>query len=284
MAPRSGAERLLSPKIRRASARFILALAAASTLAISGCGGSSSGDQTASAPASSQGAQTEAEDLASKSQSQSQSKSPSSSPKPSPVPNPNPVPGSESEASTNQGKQGPRVKIPSGKPESGITPQQRAEATVASIALESPTLGPSSSGGVVELPATYTCDGKDTWPELAWQGVPADTAELALFAMNLKPAEGKLIFDWTVAGLDPSLTGIPAGRLPKGAVVGRNSFGRSGYTICPPQGSGETYIFALYALPKRVTVQKGFDPIELRKEVGRMSGNGGVMAMGYQRG
>jgi phosphatidylethanolamine-binding protein (PEBP) family uncharacterized protein len=173
--------------------------------------------------------------------------------------------------------------VPSGEPESGITPKQRAEATVVSIGLESPALGPSSAGGVAALPAAYTCDGKGTWPELAWHGVPANTAELALFAMSLKPAEGKLIFDWTVAGLDPSLTGIPEGRLPKGAVVGRNSFGKLGYTICPPEGSSETYIFALYALPKRVTVQKGFDPIALRKEVGQMSGNGGVMAVGYQR-
>jgi phosphatidylethanolamine-binding protein (PEBP) family uncharacterized protein len=155
---------------------------------------------------------------------------------------------------------------------------------VVNIALESPGLGTTSTGGVAELPATYTCDGKDTWPDLAWRGVPADTAELALFAMSLKPVEGELVFDWTVAGLDPGLTGIPAGRLPKGAIVGRNSFGKLGYTICPPEGSSETYIFALYALPKHVTVQRGFDPIALRKEVVQMSGNGGVMAVGYQRG
>jgi phosphatidylethanolamine-binding protein (PEBP) family uncharacterized protein len=277
MAPRSGAERLLSPKTRQASARFILALAAASTLAVSGCGGGSSDGQTASTPAS-QGKQTEAGPLASK--PPSTSSSPGSAPSSNPVPDSSSSPGAASE----QSKHGPKVEVPTGQPESGITPKQRAEATVASIGLESPALGPSPSGGVSELPAAYTCDGKDTWPELTWRGVPAKTAELALFAMSLKPVEGKLIFDWTVAGLDPSLTSIPAGRLPEGAVVGRNSFGKPGYTICPPKGSSETYIFALYALPKRVTVQKGFDPIALRKEVGRMSGNGGVMAVGYQRG
>lgn len=200
------------------------------------------------------------------------------------MPNSSSSPVSGSGAPPNQGKHGPEVAVPSGEPEQGITPKQRAGATVVSITLESPALGASSSGGVAELPATYTCDGKDTWPELAWRGVPADTAELALFAMSLKPVEGKLSFNWTVAGLDPSLTGIPAGQLPKGAVVGRNSFGKNGYTICPPKGSSETYIFALYALPERVSVQKGFDPIALRKEVGQMSGNGGVMAVGYQRG
>jgi phosphatidylethanolamine-binding protein (PEBP) family uncharacterized protein len=283
MAPRSGAERLLNPKFRQASARALLALAAVAALAVSGCGGSSADSQTASVSTS--GKQTGTGELASKSPTATQppSSNPASSANPASSSNPAPSEGTAPGTSSSQGKHGPKVKPPTGKPERGITPKQRAEATVASIALESPALGPSSPGGVAELSAAYTCDGKDSWPELRWQGVPANTAELALFAMNLRPVEGKLNFDWTVAGLDPSLTGIPAGRLPKGAVMGRNSLGKAGYTICPPEGSSETYIFALYALPERVTVQKGFDPIALRKEVGEMSGNGGVMAVGYQR-
>jgi len=289
MEARSGAERLLSPKIRQVSARAILALAAAAMLAVSGCGGSSSDGQTASAPTS-RDQQPETGGPASEAPAPGSGSSQSQGPDQSQSSSQNPVPGSDSGsgpdsgASSTEGKHGPKVKIPSGEPEKGVTPKQRAEATVVSIALESPALGPSSSSGAAELPATYTCDGKDTWPELVWRGVPAGTAELALFVMSLKPVEGRLSFNWTVAGLDPSLTGVPTGRLPKGAVVGRNSFGKPGYTICPPKGSSETYIFALYALPNRVNVSKGFDPIALRKQVGQMSGNGGVMAVGYRRG
>jgi phosphatidylethanolamine-binding protein (PEBP) family uncharacterized protein len=134
------------------------------------------------------------------------------------------------------------------------------------------------------LPAPYTCDGKDSWPQLDWQGVPPGTEELVLFAMNAQPVGGKLFFDWAVAGLDPSLQGLEAGKLPKGAVIGTNSFGKSDYEICPPAGQAETYVFALYALPKRLSPAKGFDPHALREAALGASGNAGLLAVSYARG
>ena len=107
------------------------------------------------------------------------------------------------------------------------------------MSLESPS-SQASSGGPQALPAEYTCDGKGTSPALRWQGVPPGTAELVLFAMNIQPVEGKLFFDWAVAGLSPELEEIEAGKLPKGAVVGRNSFGKTGYEICPEGGAKRT--------------------------------------------
>ncbi|HEX7293413.1 MAG TPA: hypothetical protein VF259_02605, partial [Solirubrobacterales bacterium] len=83
---------------------------------------------------------------------------------------------------------------------------------------------------------------------------------------------------------DPNLTGMQEGRLPKGAVMGRNSSGKVGYTVCPPKGSSETYIFTLYALPERLAARSGFDPNALRRQVGELSSNGGIMAAGYRRG
>jgi phosphatidylethanolamine-binding protein (PEBP) family uncharacterized protein len=148
--------------------------------------------------------------------------------------------------------------------------------------LQSPSSLPSAAGPPA-LPAQYTCDGKNTSPALRWQGVPRGTAELALFAMNLQPVEGKLFFDWAVAGLSPDLAEIEAGKLPKGAVVGRNSFGKTGYGICP-EGSGETYMFALFALPKKLSPAQGFEPLALRKAVTDVSGNVGLLALSYVRG
>ncbi len=185
------------------------------------------------------------------------------------------------------GKQGSKVPVPKAEPEPGLTPEQRQGATVASIELSSPAVKPATGGSTISststLPATYTCDGKNIWPEIRWQGVPADTAELVLFAMSLKLVESKLFFDWAVAGLGPALEGIDAGRLPRGAVVGRNDFGRVGYSICPVAGERETYFFALYALTERMNPQMGFDPHDLRKRVLEASGNGGLMAVSYAR-
>ncbi len=184
--------------------------------------------------------------------------------------------------SSSSGRHGPSVPIPKGEPEPGITPQQRREATVASMRLHSSSV-PPSSGGPGALPVQYTCDGKNTSPALNWQGVPDGTAELALFAMNLQPVQGKLFFNWAVAGISPTVDEIKAGQLPKGAVVGRNSFGKVGYELCP-EGGGETYMFALFALPKKLSPSRGFDPLVLRKEVTDTSGNVGLLAVSYTRG
>jgi phosphatidylethanolamine-binding protein (PEBP) family uncharacterized protein len=149
------------------------------------------------------------------------------------------------------------------------------------MTLQSPS-SQSSSAGPQALPAEYTCDGKNTSPALRWQGTPQGTAELALFAMNTQPVEGKLFFDWAVAGLSPELEEIEAGKLPKDAVVGRNSFGKTSYEICPE--GGETYMFTLFALPKKLSPGQGFDPIALRKAVAGISGNAGLLALSYARG
>lgn len=179
------------------------------------------------------------------------------------------------------GRQGSGIAQPQGAPEPGITPQQRREATVASMTLASPS-SQASNAGPQTLPATYTCDGKGTSPALSWQGVPQGTAELVVFAMNVQPVEGRLFFDWAVAGLSPELEEIEAGKLPKGAVVGRNGFGKTGYEICP-EGGGETYIFTVFALPKKLSAAPGFDPSALRREVLGTSGNVGLLALSYTR-
>jgi phosphatidylethanolamine-binding protein (PEBP) family uncharacterized protein len=197
------------------------------------------------------------------------------------------VPGGGSAAqgerpSSGGGKHGPSVPQPRGAPAPTITAKQRREATVADMSLLSPSSRPSNAGPQA-LPALYTCDGKNISPALRWQGVPQGTAELVLFAMSTRPVEGKLFFDWAVAGLSPELEEIEAGTLPKGAVSGRNGFGKTGYEICP-EGEGETYVFTLFALPKRLSPTQGFEPLALRKAVLDASGDVGLLALGYVRG
>jgi len=181
-------------------------------------------------------------------------------------------------ADKSSGKHGPSIAQPKGEQEPAISPQQREESNVADIALSSP-VAPSGS----PLPATYTCDGKDTWPTLEWEGVPGGTEELVLFAMNIKPVNEAIFFDWAVGSLDPSSTGIEAGKLSAGAVVGKNSTGKVGYSICPPKGTDETIMFVLYALPKALGAKQGFDPLALREEVDGAASNSGLLAVSYAR-
>lgn len=259
------------------SARVLLALTVVA-LALAGCGGGSS--NTSSSGTSSSG--TTDSDSSSSGTAGSSDASGGSSADAPPAKN---VTGGDSAAGgehpASGAKQGPSVPLPKGEPEPGITPEQRREATVASMTLESPS-SRASSGGPPALPAQYTCDGKNTSPALRWQGIPEGTAELALLAMNVQPVDGELFFDWAVAGLSPELEEIDAGKLPQGAIVGRNSFGKTGYEICP-EGGGETYMFMLLALPKRLLPAQGFDPLAFRNAALEISGNAGLLALSYVR-
>jgi len=59
------------------------------------------------------------------------------------------------------------------------------------MTLASPSVH-ATGATTTDLPGRYTCDGPNTSPALRWKGTPADTAELALFAINLQPVDGKL--------------------------------------------------------------------------------------------
>jgi phosphatidylethanolamine-binding protein (PEBP) family uncharacterized protein len=273
MEPRKGADGLIAPFAKAASARVALALAVAVLLALSGCGG---GDdpETATTTGSAGAPSTETARTAKSSESSPAGKGGAAK---------RTSASTETGNAGSAGKKAPPIAVPEGAPEPGITPEQRENAKVASIALQSPAALSPPSGGPALLPAQYTCDGKDSWPELSWQGVPSGTEELVLFAMGLAPVKEKLFFAWALAGLDPELSGIEVARLPKGAVQGQNSEGKRGYSICPAPGQAETYFFALYALPERLSTQPGFDPRALRERVQESSRNVGILAVNYQR-
>lgn len=272
MAPRRIDQRLLAKPAKATSVRVSLTLVLAALL-LAGCGGGSSDNSnstatTAEASGNLNGGSRNSDGKSAQADSSTGSDVAS---------------GKDSSANGAQHyaatKHGPHVPQPTGAPEPKITPQQRREATVVTMSLESPN-AITGNGQLRQLPAKFTCDGADTWPTLHWSGTPAGTAELALFVMNVQPVEGRLFFDWAVTGIEPGRGEIETGKLPKGAVVGRNSFGKSGYSVCPP-GGNEVYMFALYALPEKVTASKGFDPSETRAKILEVSGNAGLMALSY---
>jgi phosphatidylethanolamine-binding protein (PEBP) family uncharacterized protein len=278
VAQRTGDQRLLETVARTASAGWVPALAVSIALVLGGCGGGSSDPPSTSVESSPSAA--------------------AGAPSASPDAGGGTGPATGAGASSGEGgsseaqggaegqsrgeKHGPRVSQPTGPREPGITAKERREATIANMSLRSPGIAPEG-GPIAALPARYTCDGANTWPALTWSGVPPDTAELVLYAMNVQPVDGKLFVDWAVAGLDPNLGEIQSGKLPRGAVVGRNSFGQTSYSVCPT-GSSELYMFALYALPKSLSPTLGFEPHEFRKAVLQVSGNAGLLPLSYARG
>ena len=114
------------------------------------------------------------------------------------------------------------------------------------------------------IPATYTCDGADVSPALAWSGVPAGTAALALIVDDPDAPSGTWVH-WVLFNLPGTLSALPEG-VPKtdapaglgGALQGRNDFRRIGYGgPCPPPGKPHRYFFKLYALDAALPLKSG---------------------------
>lgn len=104
-----------------------------------------------------------------------------------------------------------------------------------------------------EIPARYTCEGKDVSPPLAWSGAPTGTQSLALVVDDPDapdPAAPKMIWvHWVLYNIPPGVTALPEGAdIPAGALAGHNDWKRTRYGgPCPPIGR-HRYRFKLYAL------------------------------------
>ena len=102
------------------------------------------------------------------------------------------------------------------------------------------------------IPTSYTCDGEDISPPLAWENVPENTQSLALM-MDDPDAPGKTWVHWVLFNLRPETRELlenfnPQKDLPYSVGQGRNDFGNTGYGgPCPPGGK-HRYYFKLYAL------------------------------------
>jgi Raf kinase inhibitor-like YbhB/YbcL family protein len=128
----------------------------------------------------------------------------------------------------------------------------RATATTATtLRLTSPAFENGAA-----IPAEFTCVGDDVSPPLAWTGVPAGTAELAVVVRD-PDADG--FIHWVIAGLSPDLGGVARGNPPSQAVEELNDFGRQGWSgPCPPSGT-HNYDFRIYALARPSGLAAGAD-------------------------
>ncbi len=111
------------------------------------------------------------------------------------------------------------------------------------------------------IPTEYTCAGAGISPALSWTKVPAHAAELILFVIDDSANGTSGGIRWVVGGIEPSSTGVAAGKVPAGGIVGTNTAGKAGYSpICPAAGKSDTVEFVMYALSKKISISPGFQP------------------------
>jgi phosphatidylethanolamine-binding protein (PEBP) family uncharacterized protein len=128
------------------------------------------------------------------------------------------------------------------------------------------------------LKARYTCKGADRWPQISWSTVPPSTKELLVFVRTLQA--GPPILNWGVAALPPSLRHISEGELPGGAVIGRNSFGRIGYYLCPQTRIRPAVVSITIVAPShRRPLRRGFNDLKLLDESTGFTAHDGSVVM-----
>jgi Raf kinase inhibitor-like YbhB/YbcL family protein len=110
------------------------------------------------------------------------------------------------------------------------------------------------------IPVQYTCDGDNMSPPLVWSEVPAGTAELVLLFEDPDAPGGTQVY-WVLFGINPASGGLEEGKVPAGAVGGKNDYGRTDWAgPCPPIGRAHRFIFTLLALSEPSGLAEGASP------------------------
>jgi Raf kinase inhibitor-like YbhB/YbcL family protein len=159
----------------------------------------------------------------------------------------------------------------------GDKPEKPLPEATESIRLVSPAFRDGGS-----IPRRYTCDGAGVSPPLRWSAVPSRARELALL---VEDPDADRFVHWSLLAIPAGTTELREGRVPSGAVQTENGFGdRSWGGPCPPEGKGpHRYVFALYALDKRLGLDAGAKADEVRSAVAGAALARGTLTANYGR-
>ncbi len=130
------------------------------------------------------------------------------------------------------------------------------------------------------IPAVYTCDGRNISPTLTWSGIPAGTKSIALIVDDPDAPRGTFVH-WVLFNIPPDARGLPEAMpetktLKDGSRQGNTSYGEAGYGgPCPPPGKPHRYYFKVYALDTKLDLPAGAIKADVEKAM-----NGHILAKG----
>lgn len=110
------------------------------------------------------------------------------------------------------------------------------------------------------IPEEYTCDGKNTSPQLEFLDIPKEAKSLVLIMEDPDVPENirkdRMWDHWVVFNIPPNITKVEEGKNPPGR-LGINTSGKAAYQgPCPPDKE-HRYFFKLFALNKELNLSQG---------------------------
>jgi Raf kinase inhibitor-like YbhB/YbcL family protein len=110
--------------------------------------------------------------------------------------------------------------------------------------------------------------GENQSPELYWENAPKETQSFAITMYDLDAPTGSGFWHWVIFNIPPNVHEIKSGAgdptknlLPEGAIQSNTDMGVPGYLgPAPPAGPAHRYLITVYALSKKLTLDKNATP------------------------
>ena len=110
-----------------------------------------------------------------------------------------------------------------------------------------------------EIPRKYGYKKDNINPPISIKEIPDETKSLALIMddPDAMGAVGKIWVHWIVWNIDPSNLEIKENSIPLESLQGKTDFGEISYGGPAPPDKEHTYIFKLYALDEKLSINEG---------------------------
>ena len=120
-----------------------------------------------------------------------------------------------------------------------------------------------------EIPRKYGYKKDNVNPTLIIQDVPTDTKSLALIMddPDAMGAVGKVWVHWVVWNIDPNTNEIKENSIPSNSIQGKTDFGEIAYGGPAPPDKEHTYVFKLYALDDKLSLDEGSTKSQLEEAI-----------------
>lgn len=114
----------------------------------------------------------------------------------------------------------------------------------------------------------FGCTGENISPQLSWENAPAGTKSFAITIYDKDAPTGSGFWHWLIFNIPANVKELKAGAgdpaknlAPKEVIQSITDFGTIGYGgPCPPPGPSHQYLVTVYALDKKLELNKNTTP------------------------